>query len=235
MSDVLQLARAHFPVTALGPGVRLGIWLQGCPLACPGCIAKDTWEPAAGVTVSVATLLDDVRRAIEAGADGVTVSGGEPLEQAEPLATLLHGVRQASAEAGASCDILLYTGYELAELTAPQRETAALADALITGRYVITAPTRLIWRGSANQVLRPQTPLGRQRYAPYVAHEPAAPPIQVEAGPDGHAWWVGVPNAPGTGAAIEARLTALGYRVESVSWRRPTHSPDQDHPPPDRE
>ena len=221
MSDVLRLTRAHFPVTALGPGVRLGIWLQGCLLACPGCIARDTWNPDGGTAVGVDVLLDDVRRAIDAGTDGITVSGGEPLEQARPLAALLHGVRELSAATPAPFDILLYTGYELAELAASQREAAALADALITGRYVVAAPTRLIWRGSANQQLRLQTPLGRSRYAPYLDYQPDAPPIQVETGPDGDAWWVGVPNNPHTSNGIEARLKAVGYRVAFASWRPP--------------
>lgn len=219
MREVLRLARAHFPVTALGPGVRLGIWTQGCPLACAGCIAKDTWDPGAGAAVRVADLLDDARRALGAGASGLTVSGGEPLAQAGPLAVLLRAVRQL---AGAGrFDILLYTGYEPTELDASGRAAADVADVLITGRYRVSEPTRLIWRGSANQRMRLQTPLGRERYASYVDHEPEAPPIQVEATPDGHAWWVGVPNRPGTASAIDDRLRALGYRPASVSWRRP--------------
>lgn len=216
---MLRLTRAHFPVTALGPGMRLGIWVQGCPLACPGCIATDTWDPGGGVPVGVDELIGDVRRAIDEGADGITVSGGEPLEQARSLAALLRGVRGLGTVA-AQFDILLYTGYQPAELDAPQREAAALADVLITGRYVVTAPTRLIWRGSANQEMRPQTLLGWARYASYVDCEPTEPPIQIETAPDGRAWWAGVPNHPGTGRAIEASLRALGYRVAAASWRR---------------
>ncbi|MET7423393.1 4Fe-4S single cluster domain-containing protein [Dactylosporangium sp. NPDC005555] len=220
MSATLRVTRSHFPVTALGHGVRLGVWVQGCPLRCPGCIAKDTWDPGAGLEVGVGTLLRDVRRAIDAGADGITVSGGEPLEQAGPLGDLLRGVRDLRAAAAAAFDIMLYTGYEPPELDAAQRRTAALADVLVTGRYVATAPTKLIWRGSANQRLRLQTPLAQERYASYVDCEPAEPPIQIETSPDGHAWWVGVPNNPDTKRAVEATLAAYGYSVESVSWRR---------------
>jgi anaerobic ribonucleoside-triphosphate reductase activating protein len=216
-----MLTRAHFPVTALGPGVRLGLWVQGCTLACPGCIAKDTWDPATGVPVEVEELLADVRRAIGEGAHGITVSGGEPMQQARALTALLRGVRELSTLTAVPFDILLYTGYELSELDNAQRETAALADVLITGRYAVTAPTRLIWRGSANQRMHLQTPLAEARYLSYVDYEPDAPPIQIETDPEGNAWWVGVPNHPDTGKAIEANLKALGYRVASVSWRRP--------------
>jgi anaerobic ribonucleoside-triphosphate reductase activating protein len=217
MSEVLRLARAHFPVTALGYGVRLGIWVQGCTLACPGCIAKDTWDRADGVAVLVDELLTDVRRAVAAGADGLTVSGGEPLQQPGPLATLLRGVRAAAPK---DFDILLYTGYEPPEFDAAQRTAAELADVIVTGRYVATAPTRLIWRGSANQRLQQLTPLALERYAAFVDDEPDTAPIQIETSTDGRAWWVGVPNNPDTKRAVEATLTALGYSVDSVSWRR---------------
>ena len=44
--------RLHWPVTVLGPGRRVGIWMQGCSIGCPGCVSRDTWpapsESAAG-------------------------------------------------------------------------------------------------------------------------------------------------------------------------------------------
>lgn len=215
MAETLRVARVHFPVTALGYGRRLGLWVQGCPLACPGCIAKDTWDPAGGVAVPVGELLDDVRRAVAAGADGLTVSGGEPLRQSEPLGALLRGVRELTAPV----DVLLYTGYDLAELDRGQRQTADLADVLITGRYLASRPTARIWRGSVNQEMLLLTPLARRRYAAFLDCEPAAPPIQVETTADGHVWWVGVPNNPTTKRELDRTLAALGYTVESASWR----------------
>ncbi|MFI6232713.1 4Fe-4S single cluster domain-containing protein [Micromonospora sp. NPDC050784] len=216
MSETLRLARAHFPVTALGYGRRLGLWVQGCPLACPGCIAKDTWDPAGGVEVDAGDLLDDVRRAVAAGADGLTVSGGEPLLQAAALGSLLRGVRELSE----SFDVLLYTGFDFTELDRAQRATAELVDVLITGRYVATAPTKRIWRGSANQEMLLRTPLAQERYTEFLEYEPEAPPIQIETSADGRAWWVGVPNHPNTKRELDRTLAALGYTVESVSWRR---------------
>lgn len=218
MTETLRLARTHFPVTALGYGARLGIWVQGCPLGCPGCIAKDTWEAAGGTEVDVDELLDEVRQAVSTGADGLTVSGGEPLEQAPALTTFLQRVRTLDAE---QFDILLYTGFEVAELDPVRRDAANLADVVITGRYRATAPTGLIWRGSTNQEMHLLTALARQRYTSYVDYKPDTPPIQITTTRDGYAWWAGVPNHPDTKRVVEASLHAAGYEIESTSWRRP--------------
>ncbi len=217
----LRVSRTHFPVTALGPGTRLGIWLQGCPLACRGCMSLDTWDPAGGTSVPVTALLDLWRAAVGAGAEGTTVSGGEPLAQPGPLAELLRGIHRERTAAGpdaARHDILLYTGYEPAELTGPQRWAAALADAVITGRFEAARPTGLIWRGSANQRRTPQTELGRAAYGAYLDHTPEQPPLQVRVDASG-VWLVGTPRR-GTLGRLERDLRSAGLDVAAVSWRR---------------
>ena len=218
VSEMMRLARAHFPVTALGYGRRLGLWVQGCTLGCPGCIAKDTWAPGGGVEVGVDELLDDVRRAIAAAADGVTISGGEPLQQASALTSLLRSIRRLKS--ASPFDVLLYTGYALDELDSAQRAAAELADVLITDRYLAARPTGRIWRGSANQRMLLITRLGQERYAPFLEYEPTSPPVQIEASSDGHAWWIGVPNHPDTKRSVDRTLESMGYTVDSVSWRR---------------
>ena len=85
----IHVAKVHVPVTALGPGRRVGIWLQGCSIGCRECVSQDTWPSSIGET-SVAALLPGVTAALRADATltGVTISGGEPLEQAVALAEL---------------------------------------------------------------------------------------------------------------------------------------------------
>src|SRR5262245_27176267 len=156
MNDWLRVRRTHYPVTSLGYGERLGIWVQGCPLACPGCMSQETWSTDGGASMSVAELTASVAAAMDRGADGLTVSGGEPLEQAAALTELLRRVDDARC-GRPPFDIMVYTGYELGELTEPQRTAAAIADVLVTGRYRVVEPTGLTWRGSANQTLRLQT------------------------------------------------------------------------------
>jgi anaerobic ribonucleoside-triphosphate reductase activating protein len=223
----LRINRVHYPVTALGYGTRLGIWVQGCPLACRGCMARDTWAPDAGTGVSVPELAGLWRRAAESGADGLTISGGEPLAQPEALACLLTeadairaGLARQDAAAGRpprELDILVYTGYEPAEFTPEQRHAVAVADVLITGRFDITAPTGLVWRGSANQEMLLRTALGRERYADMVDHVPARTPMQASVTDNG-IWLIGVPRAGGV-RALERGLSERGVRLSSPSWR----------------
>jgi anaerobic ribonucleoside-triphosphate reductase activating protein len=222
----LRINRVHYPVTALGYGTRLGIWVQGCPLACRGCMARDTWMPDAGTAVPVPELAELWRRAARSGADGITISGGEPLAQPEALACLLAEADAIRAElgrqvatAGRQCrelDILVYTGYEPDEFTPEQRRAVTAADVLITGRFNVTAATGLIWRGSANQKMVLRTALGQERYGDMVDHVPTRTPMQASVTDDG-IWLIGVPRAGGV-RALERGLLQRGVRLSSASW-----------------
>ncbi len=73
-----------------GPGVRCVVFLQGCPLRCAYCHNPDTWDMFGGTPVTAEELVSKILRFRpyfgEKG--GVTVSGGEPLVQADFVAEL---------------------------------------------------------------------------------------------------------------------------------------------------
>ena len=71
--------------TVDGPGIRFVVFLQGCPLRCLYCHNPDTWEKGSGsYQMTPAELLEEVMRYKSFIAKGgVTVTGGEPLMQAE--------------------------------------------------------------------------------------------------------------------------------------------------------
>ena len=72
--------------TVDGPGIRFVIFMQGCPLKCKYCHNRDTWDAKAGTTYTIDKVLQKVMRSrpyFETSHGGVTVSGGEPLLQAE--------------------------------------------------------------------------------------------------------------------------------------------------------
>ncbi len=78
-----------------GPGIRYVVFFQGCPLRCLYCHNPDSWDAAAGRTVTVGELADNIaqyKSFIKKG--GVTLSGGEPLLQSEFAQALLQACRE---------------------------------------------------------------------------------------------------------------------------------------------
>ena len=68
-----------------GPGVRFVIFMQGCNLRCKCCHNPDTWDTCEGTDYTAEELVYKAVRYKEyfGKEGGVTLSGGEPLLQAE--------------------------------------------------------------------------------------------------------------------------------------------------------
>ncbi|MCI3132057.1 4Fe-4S cluster-binding domain-containing protein [Phenylobacterium aquaticum] len=182
----LNLSRLHFPVTTLGPGRRIGVWVQGCSIRCPGCISADTWPSDRG-----GSTVEEVLQAIDAwadDADGLTVSGGEPFEQLEALEALLCGWRRRSAG-----DVLVFTGYAFAAVAEWIDARPGLIDAVIAGPYRRDVSQTLALRGSDNQTLHILTEAGR-RFETYERPVGAGDlKLDVMFDADGGAWFAGIP------------------------------------------
>jgi len=73
-----------------GPGLRYVIFMQGCALRCAFCHNPDTWRMVHGRLVTVDWLVEDIKHYLPYidKTGGVTVSGGEPLLQADFLQVL---------------------------------------------------------------------------------------------------------------------------------------------------
>lgn len=80
-----------------GPGVRCVVFLQGCPLRCVYCHNPDTWDKTKGTVFSAEEVVRRVSRyrAYFGESGGITVSGGEPLLQAEFVTTIFRLCREA--------------------------------------------------------------------------------------------------------------------------------------------
>ena len=76
--------------TVDGPGVRAVVFMQGCPLRCACCHNPDTWDFGGGKLVSAEEIFRKIQRlrAYFGKDGGVTVSGGEPLLQADFVSEL---------------------------------------------------------------------------------------------------------------------------------------------------
>ncbi len=223
MDISIAVNKAHFPVTVLGPGRRIGIWLQGCSIGCPGCVSQDTWAFDAARQMPVARLLAWCRQVTQAAGqtfDGVTISGGEPFDQPDALAALLDGLAQWRRDEAMEFDLLCYSGYPWERLQQRHPDLLARLDALIPEPYVASQPVTQVWRGSANQNLRLLSPLGEQRYRPYVDMPVAMLSKRIQTMLDGQrVWYVGIPER-GDMAALEEACRARGIDFSAVSWRQ---------------
>lgn len=135
-----------------GPGIRLALFVQGCSRRCPGCHNPEAQDPRGGVEMTVEQLQERIRSA--RGIDGVTFTGGEPFEQAAPLARL----GEAILEMG--LNLVLYSGYtfeELLQASDGDRNIRRLLEAgwlLVDGPFILAQrDLSLPYRGSRNQRL----------------------------------------------------------------------------------
>ena len=185
--STISLSRIHFPVTTLGPGNRIGIWMQGCSIRCPGCISADTWAAGRGQTTIEQVLLAMADWFPKA--DGVTISGGEPFDQPNALNELLRGIRTYT-----KADILVYSGYPFESISQPLEGMTGLIDALISDPYEVEAPQTKALRGSDNQRLHLFTLLGQNRLSSYerpIGSEDRR--FDLMMGETGEVWMAGIP------------------------------------------
>ncbi|MDR0350635.1 MAG: anaerobic ribonucleoside-triphosphate reductase activating protein [Coriobacteriales bacterium] len=132
-----------------GPGMRLAVFVQGCRRACPGCHNPEAQSFEGGTPASV----DELWEKVEGNPllAGITLTGGEPFEQAASLVELARRTR------GKGLTVWAYSGYRYEELLAGTPDEAAAelleqVDVLVDGPFVEGLKSyELRWRGSSNQ------------------------------------------------------------------------------------
>jgi anaerobic ribonucleoside-triphosphate reductase activating protein len=134
---------------ANGPGRRAVVWVQGCSLACPGCFNPETHPVNAGLRETPEDLVDWLQ-SHKNQIEGLTVSGGEPFQQAPALARFLEIVR-----AQTNLSVLVFTGYTLPEIQRKPTFKILLPwiDVLIAGRYEASQRVATGLLGSANKTV----------------------------------------------------------------------------------
>jgi anaerobic ribonucleoside-triphosphate reductase activating protein len=150
---------------ANGPGLRAVLYFQGCSIGCRFC-----WNPKSHAFIGDERSVQEVAGQVlcahlDFALEGVTFSGGEPMQQGDALLDLVESLH--SRLPGLSFG--LYSGYSEEELKtgrywcrsklAPgakrdiwQRLTGYL-DFAVLGRYIASRPSTLPLRTSANQKL----------------------------------------------------------------------------------
>ncbi|NMA28657.1 MAG: radical SAM protein, partial [Burkholderiales bacterium] len=135
--------------TANGPGRRAVLWLQGCSRGCPGCCNPATHSSEGGLIMEV----EEVWSRIEGLADtleGLTVSGGEPLEQLPAVLALLELVRRRSR-----LSVVLFTGWTFQQVASLGEAPTLFScvDLLVAGPYDRSRRRPGGLCGSSNQTL----------------------------------------------------------------------------------
>lgn len=133
-----------------GPGKRNMLHVQGCTLKCKGCFSPHTWSTHKGRLISVEETLKEL---LKGNPDGITISGGEPMQQPMAVFSLLERIRASTSKQVAGLSVLMYTGYTVDELKQKGMYTklSHLLDAVVAGRYDVNNHTGQALKGSENQ------------------------------------------------------------------------------------
>ena len=135
-----------------GEGIRSVVWTQGCIHNCKGCHNPETHSFQDGILVDVELIKEKIN--LLEGQDGITFSGGDPMEQAEACAE----IAKYSKKLG--LNIWCYTGYTFEELLKKSKYVSAIRDfldnidVLVDGKFVLSEKSYdVVFRGSKNQRL----------------------------------------------------------------------------------
>ena len=160
---------------ANGPGVRFVVWFQGCTLGCPGCFNPATHALAPAAPRTLDDVIAQLTAAAAAGSTGLSLSGGEPLQQPALARALLDAARALGLST------LAFSGYTIDEIRALPGGPDVLArlDVLIDGRYLAGERLATGLRGSANQRIHLLT----DRHT--LADVEATPVAEIRIGKDG--------------------------------------------------
>ena len=129
-----------------GPGFRYAIFAQGCTHHCEGCHNPQTHDLYGGYEVEI----DQILKELDSNPllDGITLTGGEPLLQAEQLMPLVEQVKARGLS------IVVYSGFLFEEIMKNEGFVRLIlkCDILIDGKFELDKRSLdLLYRGSSNQ------------------------------------------------------------------------------------
>ena len=133
-----------------GPGIRMTIFTQGCNHHCPGCQNPQTHDFNGGHFIEI----DEILSMIDENPllDGITFSGGDPMNQAAALVPLAREIKERGM------NLVIFTGYTYERLMGLSHERPDMfelltfADILIDGPFIMAKKSlELKFRGSSNQ------------------------------------------------------------------------------------
>jgi len=150
MSALIRIAGVVKESIVDGPGIRYVVFAQGCKHNCKGCQNPHTHSFEGGSIVEVDSIISEMKR--NPLLDGITLSGGEPFEQAEGFAQLAKKAR------GNGYNVITYTGYTYEDILRCKHQRSGWdelienSDIIVDGRYEENKRNLMLsFRGSENQ------------------------------------------------------------------------------------
>lgn len=135
---------------ANGPHVRVSLFVQGCSHHCKGCFNPETWDAEGGKVFGESEYQELMSLLDHEYIRGLSVLGGEPLEQCHWMRSLLRNVKSAYPDK----TVWLYTGYVYEALSPLQSDVLEYVDILVDGPFIEDKKIiDLQYRGSTNQRL----------------------------------------------------------------------------------
>lgn len=148
----VRLAGIEYDSLVNGEGTRTVIFAQGCRHHCPGCFNPETHDFNGGELFEVEDVYNKIKD--DPFLEGVTFSGGDPLEQPEAFAELAEMIKKDRPELNIWC----WTGYKIEHLLEKKihepgmKKLLDLIDVLVDGRFELKLfVDGLKYRGSTNQ------------------------------------------------------------------------------------
>ncbi|MCO4781116.1 MAG: 4Fe-4S cluster-binding domain-containing protein [Candidatus Cloacimonetes bacterium] len=132
-----------------GPFKRYALWLSGCSIRCEDCCNPHLFNRSNGTQTSIENLKLNIQNSKHThNIEGISLLGGEPLDQSEELVKLLSAIQSENL------GVMLYSGYYLSEIEKDPIKARVLqfVDLLVDGPYLPSQrQTSRRWVGSSNQ------------------------------------------------------------------------------------
>ncbi len=131
-----------------GDGIRITLWVSGCPLHCKGCHNKQLWDRNYGNEFNKSTLDKIIELLKKPYISGLSILGGEPLAPYN-IVPVLNTIEIVKAYLP-NKNIWLWSGYNEEEIDIQELKEAGL-DVLICGRFEKDKKINGKYFGSSNQ------------------------------------------------------------------------------------
>lgn len=131
-----------------GPGVRVSIFMQGCPFHCKNCFNQETWDFSGGKEFTEETIDKVLNLCDKNEIKGLSILGGEPMAPGNIEGTTK--LAKEFKEKYPNKNLWAWSGFKYEDLK--NKDVLKYVDVLVDGTYKdeLHDPT-LKWKGSSNQ------------------------------------------------------------------------------------